>query len=62
VQEDLQEIDMALHRSLARTIPAMPDTEMRVALSGISFSGGGVVTSNQVAISVLPQAKIVFWS
>ena len=56
------EIDKALHRSLARTIPAMPDAEMREALSGISFSGGGVVTSNQVAISVLPQAKIVFWS
>ena len=56
------ETDKALHRSLARTIPAMPDTEMREALSGISFSGGGVVTSNQVVISVLPQAKIVFWS
>ena len=56
------ETDKALHRSLARTIPAMPDNEMREALSGISFSGGDVVTSSQVVISVLPQAKIVFWS
>ena len=56
------EIDKTLHRSLDRTIPAMPDAEMREALSGISFSGGGGVNSKQVVISVLPQAKIVFWS
>jgi hypothetical protein len=56
------ETDKALHRSLASTLPAMPDAEMREALSGISFSGGGVVASKQDVISVLPQAKIVFWS
>ena len=55
------ETDKALHRSLARTIPAMPDTEMREALSGISFSGV-VLQLVIVVVSVSPHAKIVFCS
>jgi hypothetical protein len=36
--DDLMEIDQALHRTLATTLPSMPDCEMRQALECMTFS------------------------
>ena len=56
LQTDLKEIDEALHRSLAVSLPSMHENEMRDALAGITFS---VPSRTQQAVTTARASSMV---